>query len=171
MKTQPKNNNDSADQDKVFVASANQVSHESQDPNGVLNPFSKVGCVIVKSNVEISASANVLPVQLNSSTSKLKPNFENRYYVIEHAERAAIFQAIANGENLSGATLYCTRFPCSDCARAIISVGIKRVVTTRWIEKENKTNLNNWKKSQQYAFMMFQNAKLVVEQYKAIKKL
>lgn len=45
-----------------------------------------------------------------------------------HAEMDAITSAARNGGNgLKNATLYCTTFPCHNCARHIVSSGIKRV--------------------------------------------
>jgi len=45
-----------------------------------------------------------------------------------HAEMNAIVQAALHGVALKDATLYCRMEPCLDCAKAIISAGIKRVV-------------------------------------------
>jgi dCMP deaminase len=47
---------------------------------------------------------------------------------VEHAERAAIYQAARYGMKTHDATMYCPWFACSDCARAIVAAGIKRVV-------------------------------------------
>ncbi len=45
-----------------------------------------------------------------------------------HAEQNAIFYAAKNGIALDGTTMYVTHNPCKQCAKAIASVGIKRVV-------------------------------------------
>ncbi|MFF7394882.1 anti-phage dCTP deaminase [Achromobacter sp. NPDC008082] len=45
-----------------------------------------------------------------------------------HAEMAALMSAARLGKSVSGATLYCTTFPCHMCARHIVASGIKRVV-------------------------------------------
>jgi cytidine deaminase len=45
-----------------------------------------------------------------------------------HAEMSAISDAARRGIPISGASLYCTTFPCHGCARHIVAVGIKRVV-------------------------------------------
>ncbi|MDP9536133.1 anti-phage dCTP deaminase [Pseudomonas protegens] len=45
-----------------------------------------------------------------------------------HAEMAALMSAARLGVSVSGATLYCTTFPCHMCARHIVASGIKRVV-------------------------------------------
>jgi cytidine deaminase len=45
-----------------------------------------------------------------------------------HAEMAAITDAAKRGVSIKGCVLYCTTFPCHECARLIVSAGIKRVV-------------------------------------------
>jgi len=47
---------------------------------------------------------------------------------IIHAEMSAITDAARTGAAVSGATLYCTTFPCHICAKHIVSSGIQRVV-------------------------------------------
>jgi len=44
-----------------------------------------------------------------------------------HAEMDAIFSALRQGKSTVGATLYCTTFPCHNCARHIVTAGIVRV--------------------------------------------
>jgi deoxycytidylate deaminase len=45
-----------------------------------------------------------------------------------HAEMAALTEAARHGISTAGATLYTTTYPCHDCAKHIVSAGIKRVV-------------------------------------------
>lgn len=45
-----------------------------------------------------------------------------------HAEINAICNAAKRGIALDGATIYCLLSPCYSCAKAVVSVGIKRVV-------------------------------------------
>lgn len=45
-----------------------------------------------------------------------------------HAEMAALMSCARNGISVQGATLYCSTFPCHNCAKHIIAAGIKRVV-------------------------------------------
>ncbi len=49
---------------------------------------------------------------------------DKSYYIL-HAEIDAINKAQID---LNGATLYCTLFPCNECAKLIIESGIKKVV-------------------------------------------
>ena len=44
-----------------------------------------------------------------------------------HSEVDAICKAVHRGINLTGATIYVTRYPCESCARAIAESGIKQV--------------------------------------------
>jgi cytidine deaminase len=54
---------------------------------------------------------------------------------VVHAEMAALSQAAQSGRSVQDATLYCTTFPCHNCARHIISSGIDRVVFIEPYEK------------------------------------
>lgn len=46
----------------------------------------------------------------------------------QHAERNAIAQAAKHGVSVKGATCYTSGTPCLDCARLLVSAGIKRHV-------------------------------------------
>lgn len=50
------------------------------------------------------------------------------YGRVVHAEMEALSACARNGLSTVGATLYCTTFPCHNCAKHIIAAGIKRVV-------------------------------------------
>jgi len=60
------------------------------------------------------------------------PNIENennRSFYSEHAERRLIFLAVSSGfSDFQDKILVVTHFPCCDCARAIVLVGIKKVM-------------------------------------------
>lgn len=45
-----------------------------------------------------------------------------------HAEMSAIMSAARRGVSVAGSTLFCTTFPCHECARHIVVAGIKKVV-------------------------------------------
>ena len=47
---------------------------------------------------------------------------------VVHAEMEALLSCARNHVNASHATLYCTTFPCHNCAKHIIAAGIERVV-------------------------------------------
>jgi dCMP deaminase len=83
------------------------------------------GAVLVTGR-QIIYAANCVPAGVARHEHRLARPF--KYDFIEHAERAAIHKAAAVGSATAGATLYCPWFACTDCARAIISAGVKEVV-------------------------------------------
>lgn len=50
------------------------------------------------------------------------------YGRVVHAEMEALLACARNSADCRGATLYCTTFPCHNCAKHIIAAGIERVV-------------------------------------------
>jgi len=61
----------------------------------------------------------------------IPPEYEDRALKlnrIEHAERDAIYYAAEQGTGTADGTLVCPWIACYDCARAIIGVGITKVV-------------------------------------------
>ena len=116
--------------DQYFLHLAFQERANSDDPNALVKPESAVGAIIVQNNSVISSSANVIPdnIRANLLNRGFPITPEERYQVIEHAERAAIYRSVFRGNEIANSTMYCTRFPCADCARAIIWSGINRLV-------------------------------------------
>lgn len=131
--------------DRFFLTLALGERFRSDDPKARHVLQSGVAAVIVGKSGILAHSANVLPPALKEhhQTHNHEISEEERYHLIEHAERAAIFKALTSGVELEGSTLYGTRFPCSDCARAMVWVGIKRAVfatgyagEARWLESQ-----------------------------------
>jgi len=60
-----------------------------------------------------------------------------------HAEMECLLSCARNGITPKGATLYTTTFPCHNCARHIISAGIKRVVYVEPYPKSKALQLHN----------------------------
>lgn len=90
-----------------------------------------VGCVIVgPAGNEVRATGyNGLPRGVSSADPKRFDRASGeKFFWGEHAERNAIFNATRSGIALEGCTLYVNRFPCADCARAIIQTGIVQVI-------------------------------------------
>jgi dCMP deaminase len=83
--------------------------------------------------------------------------YENKtikYQGIEHAERDAIFKAARFGVICQGATLYCPWVACRECARAILGIGITRVV----FHADRLDIINtNWENSIDDAFVWLNN--------------
>ncbi len=53
---------------------------------------------------------------------------ENHCVRTVHAEMNALIQAARRGHAVEGATAYVTNMPCTTCAKALITAGVKRVV-------------------------------------------
>ncbi len=62
---------------------------------------------------------------------------------IVHAEMEALLSCARIGVSTVGATLYCTTFPCHNCAKHIIDAGIKRVVYVEPYPKSKALDLYN----------------------------
>jgi dCMP deaminase len=91
------------------------------------DPHTQNGAVLVPAVASYAVlAANRLPKRVAGTPARLERPAKYRY--IEHAERAVIYRAAKLGTPTDGATLYCPWFACTDCARAIISAGIVRVV-------------------------------------------
>jgi deoxycytidylate deaminase len=58
-----------------------------------------------------------------------------------HAEMAALTEAARRGVSVGGQTLYVTTFPCHECARHLVSSGLKRVVYVDPYPKSMATQL------------------------------
>lgn len=133
------------DEDRFFLALASAERSHSDDPKARHVYQSGVGAVIVNRGRLVARAANILPPALKAGHAEADRSIseEERYHFIEHAERAAIFSGLHAHELLAGGTIYCTRFACSDCARAIIWAGLRKAVfgagyggEARWIASQ-----------------------------------
>lgn len=101
-----------------FLNIAEAVSLRSHDAQ------TQVGLVIVDENKRILATGyNGFPP---GAEDHLLPNLRpDKYPFMVHAEINAI---ASSRQDLRGSSLYSTHSPCRDCAKAIITAGIKKVV-------------------------------------------
>ena len=97
------------------------AEHNSQDPSTQLAALLKDD-----SNGIIAMECNNIPYQVKHTEERWKR--PNKYNYVEHAERNVLYKAAKVGMATLGSTMYCPWFSCSDCARAIIQCGIKRVI-------------------------------------------
>lgn len=108
--------------DKRFLDLACLVAAWSKDP------VTQVGSVIVNERKQIlGIGFNGFPrgVEDNPETYA---NRELKLLYVSHAERNALDNCLVDLFS-QNATIYCTLFPCTDCAKGIIQRGIKRVVS------------------------------------------
>jgi dCMP deaminase len=131
--------------DKRFIDQAKYVSEWSKDKN------TKTGAVIVNDeNTELVMGYNGFPRGADDDTDQRRYERPYKYVWTEHAERNAIYKAARLGIPVKGTKMYCTYFPCVDCARAIIQSGITKLYT-------EKPDLNHetWGESWVNALIMF----------------
>ncbi|HIE78175.1 MAG TPA: dCMP deaminase family protein [Candidatus Thioglobus sp.] len=133
--------------DMRYLSLAKEVATWSKDPS------SQVGAVTVGAKKEVlSQGFNGFPRGINDLDERYN-NRETKYKFVVHAEMNAIYNATYSGTSLDGATLYIYGLPiCSECAKGIIQVGIKKVV----IEKSKE--LDNWNESVKFSKEMFNEA-------------
>ena len=133
--------------DQRYLALAKEVSTWSKDPS------TQVGAVTVGSKKEVlSQGFNGFPRSIKDSDERYNDR-ETKYKLVVHAEMNAIYNATYSGTSLDGATLYVYGLPiCSECAKGIIQVGIKKVVV------EKSKELDNWNESVQLSKKMFDEA-------------
>ena len=133
--------------DKRYLALAKEVASWSKDPS------TQVGAVTVGNKKEVlSQGFNGFPRGIIDSEDRYN-NRETKYKYVVHAEMNAIYNATYSGVSLDGAVLYVYGLPiCSECAKGIIQVGIKKVI----IEKSKE--LDNWNESVALSQKMFDEA-------------
>ena len=120
--------------DKRYIELATQISQWSKDPS------SKIGCVAIGDKGQVLAQGyNGFPRNISDNERLHERSVKLKYVV--HAEMNTIFNAAFSGISLEGSTFYVVGLPCcSDCAKGIVQVGVKRVVmpkqeiTDRWKE-------------------------------------
>ena len=132
-----------------YIELAYKVSEWSKDPS------TKIGCVVVGDKGQVLAQGyNGFPRGIEDSEERLD-NRETKLKYVVHGEMNAIYNACYNGISLEGSTMYVTGLPtCSDCAKGVIQVGIKRVVWPKELENVE----DRWKESIELTMSMFDEA-------------
>ena len=112
--------------DEFFMGVAILASERSKDPN------TQVGACIV------SADNRILSVGYNGTPNGFEDIYfpwdregdelNTKYLYVVHAERNAILNYRGNIKDFEGAKLYVTMFPCNECAKEVIQVGIKDII-------------------------------------------
>jgi dCMP deaminase len=96
------------------------------------DPSAKVCALILApdSMQELSSGFNGPPRKIND---EIPERWERpaKYFWVEHAERNAIYNASRRGTPLEKSIMVVNKFPCADCARAIIQVGVVQLYTVR----------------------------------------
>lgn len=140
--------------DQRYLELARHISEWSKDPS------TKIGAVAIGSHGQVlSQGYNGFPRGIADTPSRLEHR-ELKYRYIVHAEMNAIYNASFNGVSLAGSTMYVHGLPCcSECAKGLIQVGVKRVVM------RVKNIPEKWKESWDLSRRMFDEAGVDIHIY------
>lgn len=110
--------------DEYFMGVAMLSAQRSKDPN------TQVGaCIVSQDHKILSMGYNGFPIGCSDDEfpwAREGDPYDNKYFYTTHSELNAILNY--RGGSLEGSTLYVTLFPCNECAKAIIQVGIRTVI-------------------------------------------
>jgi dCMP deaminase len=111
--------------DEYFMAVAQLSAQRSKDPG------TQVGaCIVNKNKRIIGIGYNGFPVGCSDDElpwSRDGEFLDTKYPYVCHAELNAVTNA-TNRADLDGASIYVSLFPCNECAKLIVQVGIREVV-------------------------------------------
>lgn len=113
--------------DETFMAMAEVAGKRSKDP------VTQVGaCVVTQDRRILTIGYNGAPNGFDDHEfpwckTETDP-LENKYPYVVHAERNAILNFRGSLREFTDATIYVTLYPCNECAKEIIQVGIREVV-------------------------------------------
>lgn len=125
-----------------YMELAETISKWSKDPS------TKIGAIAVSDRGRVLATGfNGFPRGIADTPERYNDRETKLKYVV-HAEANMIYNATASGVDLYDSEVYVYGLPiCSECAKALIQVGVKRVYVVnehvnkseRWIESWNLT--------------------------------
>ena len=121
--------------DQYFMGVALLSAKRSKDPN------TKVGaCLVNEDKRIIGIGYNGFPRGCQDDEFPWGRDgnaLDTKYPYVVHAEANAILNS---NQNLKGATLYVSLFPCNECAKLVIQTGIKHIIYMS--DKYNGTDMN-----------------------------
>ena len=111
--------------EEYFMAVAQLSAKRSKDPS------TQVGaCIVNRTKRIIGIGYNGFPTGCSDDElpwSREGDLLDTKYPYVCHAEMNAITNA-TNKPDLDGATMYVSLFPCNECAKLIVQVGISEVI-------------------------------------------
>lgn len=109
--------------DECFMRMAHVIAERSKDPS------TQAGAVIAdQHNVVVGLGYNGFPRGIEDGILPWEREggfLDTKYAYVCHAEENAVYNA---NNTTRGAKLYCTLFPCNECAKTIIQNGITEVI-------------------------------------------
>lgn len=113
--------------DEYFMGVAGLSAKRSKDPD------CQVGsCIVSGDNKILSMGYNGFPMGCSDEEfpwgkeGRDSDPYNAKFLYVTHSELNAILNY--RGGSLEGSKLYVTRFPCNECAKAIIQAGIKMII-------------------------------------------
>lgn len=129
---------------EYFMGNALLVSARSKDPSNQVG-----ACIVNDNNKVLSVGYNGLTRGMDddkfnwdSIGEKTGELDKVKDYFVVHAERNAVLNYRGNIKDLENATLYVTWYPCVECTKEIIQIGIKKVVYLRMYSKPEMVRLS-----------------------------
>ncbi len=110
--------------DEYFMGVCKLSGMRSKDPTSQI-----VACIVSQYNKILSMGYNGFPEGCSDDEfpwTKNGDELESKFLYVTHSELNAILNY--RGGSLEGSKLYVSRFPCNECAKAIIQSGIKTIV-------------------------------------------
>jgi dCMP deaminase len=144
--------------DETFMHMCKVIAQRSKDPNTQTG-----ACIVNDKNIVIGLGYNGFPRGCSDDHLPWDREGEfcdTKYPYVVHSEENAVLNANANTE---GAKIYCTLFPCNECAKVIIQRGIKEIV----FESDKYHDNKEWQASRR----MFDLAGVKYRQYISKNKL
>ena len=91
------------------------------------DPSTQNGAVLIdRKGWLIGLGYNRFPDKVACTEERLKR--PAKYHLIWHAEESALYDAVRRGFDLDRSTLVCPWQACSECAKAIVGLGVSRIV-------------------------------------------
>ena len=114
------------------------------------DPSTQIGAVAISEKGQVLCTGyNGFPSNIADTPTRYAFR-DTKYKLVVHAEMNAIYNATYNGVGLDGATIYVHGLPvCSECAKGIIQVGIKKVIMAGEVP-------DRWKESWELTEKLFQ---------------
>ena len=106
--------------ENYFMELAKLSALRSKDPN------TQVGaCLVDSDNKIVAIGYNGLPKGMNDDEFSWKS--PEKYSYVVHAEANALVNA-NDFKSIRGSRLYVTRFPCNECAKLLVQLGVGEVI-------------------------------------------
>ncbi len=110
------------DNQRKMLEIAYLVAKQSNDPS------TQNGALLINGREDIvGIGINQFPRGVRETAERWQQPL--KYKIVEHAERDVLYDATREGVPTEGLTMVCPWAPCTDCARAIIQCGIKKLIT------------------------------------------